>query len=485
MSGITVLSVAPEIYPLIKTGGLADVTGALAGALAAEGIAVVTLVPGYPAVTNKINAAEPVLTIPNLFGGDARVLRATAAGLDLFVLDAPHLFARPGGPYAGRDGRDWPDNPFRFAALCQIAARLALGEYPRFRPDVVHAHDWQAGLTAAYLAYDGRPRPATVITVHNLAFQGQYPAALLAPLGLPPRAFALDGVEYYGMIGFLKAALCLSDKITTVSPSYAAEICTPENGMGLDGLLRARSDALIGILNGIDEAIWNPREDAWLVAPYSIRTRARRSLNKAALQRHFGLASEPDALLFGVVSRLAWQKGVDLILANLDLIERLGGQLAVLGSGEPALEEAFRAAAKARPGCVSTILGYDERTAHMIQAGADALLVPSRFEPCGLTQLCAMRYGAVPIAARVGGLVDTIVDANEMALASSLGTGILFSPVTSGAFGAAIERARKLWDAPKVLDRIRANGMKTDVSWRRPAAAYARLFRDLARGAAR
>ena len=221
------------------------------------------------------------------------------------------------------------------------------------------------------------------------------------------------------------------------------------------------------------------------MAPYSIRTRARRSLNKAALQRHFGLASEPDALLFGVVSRLAWQKGVDLILANLDLIERLGGQLAVLGSGEPALEEAFRAAAKARPGCVSTILGYDERTAHMIQAGADALLVPSRFEPCGLTQLCAMRYGAVPIAARVGGLVDTIVDANEMALASSLGTSILFSPVTSGAFGAAIERARKLWDAPKVLDRIRANGMKTDVSWRRPAAAYARLFRDLARGAAR
>jgi starch synthase len=485
MSGITVLAVVSEIYPLIKTGGLADVAGALAGALAAEGVAVVTLVPGYPAVTSKINAAELVLTEPNLFGGGARVLRASAAGLDLFVLDAPHLFARAGGPYAGPDGRDWPDNPFRFAALCQIAARLAFGECPHFRPDVVHGHDWQAGLTAAYLAYDGRPRPATVITIHNLAFQGQYPAALLAPLALPPRAFVLDGVEYYGMIGFLKAGLALSDRITTVSPAYAAEIRTPEHGMGLDGLLRARSDSLIGIVNGIDDTIWNPRQDAWLAAPYSIETRAKRSLNKTALQKLFGLAADQDALLFGVVSRLAWQKGIDLILANLDLIEQIGGQLAVLGSGEPLLEEAFDAAAKARPARVSAMIGYDERMAHMIQAGADALLIPSRFEPCGLTQLCAMRYGAVPVAARVGGLTDTIIDANEMAIASGLGTGILFSPVMSGALGAVLERTREIWEAPKVFDRIRANGMNTDVSWRRPAAAYARLFRELAATSAR
>jgi len=480
MSEITVLAVVSEIYPLIKTGGLADVAGALAGALAAEGVAVVTLVPGYPAVMSKINAAEPVLIEPDLFGGGAQVLRANTAGLDLFVLDAPHLFARPGGPYMGPDGLDWPDNPFRFAALCQIAARLALGECPQFRPDIVHGHDWQAGLTAAYLAYDERPRPATVITIHNLAFQGQYPAALLAPLGLPPRAFVLEGVEYYGMIGFLKAGLSLSDRITTVSPAYAAEIRTPEHGMGLDGLLRARSDSLTGIVNGIDDAIWNPQQDAWLAAPYSIETRAKRGLNKTALQKLFGLAADQDKPLFGVVSRLAWQKGIDLILANLDLIEQIGGQLAVLGSGEASLEEAFRAAAKARPGRVSAMIGYDERMAHMIQASADALLIPSRFEPCGLTQLCAMRYGAVPVAARVGGLMDTIIDANEMAIASSLGTGILFSPVTSGGLGVAIERARRLWDAPKVFDRIRANGMKTDVSWRRPAAAYARLFRELA-----
>ena len=248
----------------------------------------------------------------------------------------------------------------------------------------------------------------------------------------PPRAFALEGVEYYGVIGFLKAGLSLSDRITTVSPAYAAEIRTPEHGMGLDGLLRARSDSLTGILNGIDDAVWNPQRGCLAGGTLFSRRRGRDGAKtNPLLQKHFGLAVDQKALLFGVVSRLAWQKGIDLILANLDLIERIGGQLAVLGSGDPSLEEAFRTAAKARPGRVAAIIGYDERTAHMIQAGADALLIPSRFEPCGLTQLCAMRYGAVPVAARVGGLADTIIDANEMAVAARIGTGIQFSPVTA------------------------------------------------------
>lgn len=476
---VTVLAVASEIYPLVKTGGLADVAGALPGALAAERVAVVTLVPGYPPVMSQIKAGELVLGLPDLFGAKARVLRAKAAGLELFVLDAPHLFARAGGPYAGPDGREWPDNPFRFAALSQMAAHLAHGEYPQFRPDVVHAHDWQAGLTAAYLAYDGRPRPGTVITVHNLAFQGQYPAELLAPLGLPPHAFAIDGVEYYGMIGFLKAALCLSDRITTVSPTYAAEILTPAHGMGLDGLLRTRSDVMAGIRNGIDDAIWDPATDKRIAAVYTVQSRAKRRLNKTALQKHFGLAADPDALLFGVVSRLTWQKGIDLILANLGVIERLGAELAVLGSGEAVFETAFRDAAKGAAGQVGALIGYDEDVAHMIQAGADALLIPSRFEPCGLTQLCALRYGAVPIASHVGGLADTIIDANEMALEAKQGTGLHFSPVTNEALGAALERAGRIWAEPKVWDRLRANGMRTDVSWRRPAAAYAKLFRAL------
>lgn len=476
---VTVLAVASEIYPLVKTGGLADVVGALPRALAAEGVTVVTLVPGYPSVMSQIKAGELVLDLPDLFGAKARVLRAKAAGLDLFVLDAPHLFARAGGPYAGPDGREWPDNPFRFAALSQMGARLARGEYPQFAPDIVHAHDWQAGLTAAYLAYDGGPRPGTVITVHNLAFQGKYPAELLVALGLPPHALTIDGVEYYGMIGFLKAALSLSDRITTVSPTYAAEILTPAHGMGLDGLLRARANVMTGILNGIDDDIWDPAKDKRIAAVYSVQSRVQRRVNKTALQKRLGLDADPNALLFGVVSRLTWQKGIDLILANLGVIERLGAQLVVLGSGEATFEAAFRDAAKAWPGRVGAMMGYDEDVAHLIQAGTDALLIPSRFEPCGLTQLCALRYGAVPIAARVGGLADTIIDANEMAIEAKQGTGLHFSPVTSEAFGAALKRAGKIWAEPKVWDRLRANGMRTDVSWRRPAAAYARLFREL------
>lgn len=479
MSGVTVLAVASEIYPLVKTGGLADVAGALPGALVAEGIETVTLVPGYPAVMDKIEAAEPALAASDLFGSVAKVLRARASGLDLFVLDAPHLFDRPGGPYAGPDGRDWPDNAFRFAALSLTAAQLGLGEAQGFAPDVVHAHDWQAGLAAAYLAYDGRARPATMFTLHNLAFQGKYPADLLGPLGLPPDAFAIDGVEYYGMIGFLKAALRFSDAITTVSPTYAAEIRTPEAGMGLDGLLRERADAVTGILNGIDDDVWNPETDPLIAAPYSAQAPELRRKSKAALQQRFGLAVDSEALLFGVVSRLSWQKGQDLTLANLDVLARIGAQLAVLGSGEPSLEEDFRAAALARPGQVGAIFGYDEAIAHQIQAGADALLIPSRFEPCGLTQLCALRYGALPVAARVGGLADTIIDANEMALASGLGTGVLFSPVTGEMLGATIERVGRLWANKEAWSRLIANGMKTDVSWRRPAADYARLYRGL------
>jgi starch synthase len=479
MSRLKVLSVVPEIFPLLKTGGLADVAGALPRALEAEGVHVATLVPGYPAVMAAIDRVEPVLKAPKLFGGEARVLRATACGLDLFVLDAPHLFKRPGGPYAGPDGRDWPDNAQRFAALGQTAAQIALGLAGNFRPDVVHAHDWQAGLAAAYLAYDSRPRPGTLITIHNLAFQGQFPADIFPSLGLPPQAFTIDGVEYYGMVGYLKAGLLLSDRITTVSPTYAMEIRTPEAGMGLDGLLRARSEAITGILNGIDDEVWNPETDPLIAQNYTLETLAQRRANKAELQEDFGLEIGEDALLIGVVSRLSWQKGLDLLLANLDVLPRIGAKLVLLGSGDSALEEGFLAAAVAQPGRIGAVIGYNERVAHQIQAGADALLIPSRFEPCGLTQLCAMRYGAVPIAARAGGLADTIIDANEMALAEGLGSGLLFSPVTGEMLSAALERAARLWAQPEVWARLIENGMTTDVSWRRPAAAYAKLYRDL------
>ncbi len=285
MSKITVLAVVSEIFPLVKTGGLADVAGALPTALTAEDVEVVTLVPGYPAVMRAIERAETAIGPHAAFGGHARVLRADAGGLDLFVLEAPHLFARAGGPYTAPDGTDWPDNPLRFAALARAGADLALGAASGFSPDIVHAHDWQAGLTAAYLQYDPRPIPGTVMTVHNLAFQGKYPAELLGPLGLPAAAFSIEGVEYFGAISFLKAGLAYSDRITTVSPTYAAEIRTPDYGMGLDGLLRARGMAVSGILNGIDEDIWDPCVDELIAEPFSVATLANRPVNKAFLQQ--------------------------------------------------------------------------------------------------------------------------------------------------------------------------------------------------------
>jgi starch synthase len=475
MSPIQVLAVASEMFPLVKTGGLADVAGALPLALAAEGVETTTLLPGYPAVLAALEDAEAVHQDAALFGGPARLLRGQAAGLDLLVLDAPHLFDRPGNPYTQPGGADWPDNAARFGALGNIAAFVARGGVAGFAPDVLHCHDWQAGLAMAYLNFSTGRRPGTVMTVHNLAFQGLFPAGQLGALGLPGEAFGVDGVEFYGMIGFLKAGLALADRITTVSPTYAAEIQTPENGFGLDGLLRARAGVLNGILNGIDDIVWNPAADALITAPFSAA--AGRTRNKAAVQTRFGLAAAPERLLLGVISRLTWQKGLDLLLEAMDEVIAMGAQLVVLGTGEPPLESGFRAAATANPGLVGCVIGYDEGLAHQMQAGIDALLVPSRFEPCGLTQLCALRYGALPVVARVGGLADTVIDANEAALAAGAGTGVQF-PV--GALRPALRRTAALWAQPEVWKNLQGNAMHADVSWRRPAAQYAALYRGLA-----
>ena len=484
MTPLRVLSVASEVYPLVKTGGLADVAGALPGALAREGVAVRTLVPGYPAVLTALDAAETAHEWVDLFGGPARLLAGKAAGLGLFAIEAPHLYARAGDPYRGPDGRDWPDNGLRFAALGLAAAEIGQGVVPGFRPDIVHAHDWQAGLAPAYLAYGEAHRPGTVMTVHNLAFQGQFPPDLLPRLGLAPRAWAVDGVEYYGTIGYLKAGLQLADRITTVSPTYAIEIRTPEAGMGLDGLLRARASVLCGILNGIDEEVWNPATDANLASTFDVAHPEARPRNKAVLQARLGLARAPDALLFGVVTRLAWQKGMDLLLQAIPFLVARGAQLALLGSGERELEHGFAATAAAHPGRVSVRMGYDEALAHLIQGGADSVLVPSRFEPCGLTQLCALRYGALPVVARVGGLADTVIDANEVALAAGVATGIQFAPVTREALEAAIERAAALWADNAGWRGAQLRAMTTDVGWARPARHYAALYRALAAGVA-
>jgi starch synthase len=480
MTAVDVLSVASEIYPLVKTGGLADVVGALPKALAAEGVRMRTLIPGYPDVMLALREAAEVHAFGDLPGGPARLLAARVAGLDLLVLDAPKLYARSGNPYTGTDGKDWPDNALRFGALAAAAAGIARGAVAAFRPNVVHGHDWQAGLVPAYLRYSGDgPRAASIMTVHNLAFQGQFPRELLPALRLPAESLSVEGIEYYGSIGFLKGGLALADRITTVSPTYAWEIRTPEGGMGLDGVLRQRADVLSGIINGIDIDVWDPARDPHLRQPFDVKRIALRAANKAALQERLGLAVNPGAFLFGVVSRLTWQKGLDLLPEVLPALDASGAQLALLGAGDPALEKRFADAASKRPGRMAAVIGYDEALAHQIQAGIDALLMPSRFEPCGLTQLCALRYGAVPVVARVGGLVDTVVDANEMALAAGAGTGVQFAPVTAEQLLFAVQRVGALARDRAQWRRIQHRAMTTDVGWTRPARRYAALYREL------
>jgi starch synthase len=426
-------------------------------------------------VLARLESAEPVHADDHFFGGPARLLRGQAANLDLLVLDAPHLFDRPGNPYSGPNSADWPDNALRFAALSCMAAILATDARIGPLPDILHAHDWQAGLAMAYLDGAAR-RPATLLTVHNLAFQGNFPASLLPSLGLPANAFRIEGAEFHGMVGYLKAGLALADAITTVSPTYAAEIQTPEFGMGFDGLLRHRSKNLHGILNGIDDATWNPATDSLIASKFDMDHLAGRPINKAALQTQYGLERDPDALLLGVISRLSWQKGLDMLLPALDTLASLSAQLVILGAGEPDLEHQFRAAATAHPGRIACFIGYDEARAHQLQAGIDAILIPSRFEPCGLTQLCALRYGALPIVARTGGLADTVIDANAAAVAANTGTGLQFS---SGHFPQALHRTAALWSSPATWSRLQRNAMQTDVSWRRPAAQYAALYKSL------
>ncbi|SDB12073.1 starch synthase [Belnapia rosea] len=473
---LRVLAVASECFPMVKTGGLADVVGALPGALAGEGIGVTTLLPGYPAVLAALQATETARDWPDFFGGPARLLRGQAAGLDLLVLDAPHLFARPGNPYLGSDGRDWADNPIRFAALGAAAATAAEGF------DALHAHDWQAGLAGAYLRLNLRGATPLVFTIHNLAFQGQYPASLFPRLGLPAAAFAMEGVEYFGEVGFLKSGLFYADRITTVSPTYAAEIRTAQGGMGLDGLLRSRGAMVSGILNGLDTAEWDPAADPHLAARFSAANPAPRAANKAALQARFGLAEQAGAPLFLFVGRLAWQKGIDLVLDALSALLAEGGQLAILGTGDRALEARCLEAAAAHPGRVGTVIGFDEGLARLGYGGADAVLVPSRFEPCGLAQLCALRYGAPPVVARVGGLADTVIDANEAALAAGAATGVQFAPPSAEALAAALHRTAALYrDAPGWA-RMQRNALQADVSWARSARRYAALFRSLVHG---
>ncbi len=479
-ASLNVLSVASEVFPLVKTGGLADVAGALPAALAPHGVAMRTLLPGYPAVLDAIDEGAAVADWPDFFGGPARVVAARHGALDLYVLDAPHRYARPGNPYVDGDGRDWPDNAERFAALAAAAARIATGEtVDGYVADVVHAHDWQAALAPLYLRHGDRPAPASVLTIHNLAFQGRFGGDVFDRLALPPAAFAADALEYYGDVGFLKAGILLADAVTTVSPTYAREIRTAAGGMGLDPLLRWRGDAVSGIVNGIDTDVWNPATDAALDARYDVDRLAARVTDKRALERAFDIAAD-DGPLVCMITRLTEQKGIDLVVEAVDAIVALGVRLVVLGSGDRRFEEALADASRRLPGRVGVRIAYDDALSHRMQAGADAILIPSRFEPCGLTQLYGLRYGCVPVVARVGGLADTIVDANDAATRAGVATGFQFDALTADGIVAAVGRMvdayRDRDDRWRALQRA---GMRADVGWSRSAADYAALYRRL------
>ncbi len=477
-----VLSVASEVYPLVKTGGLADVAGALPLALKGHGVSVKTLIPGYPAVLSAVKDAKRVLSFDSLLGGKAEVLEVEHQGLDLLILHSPTFFDRPGGPYADATGKDHFDNWRRFAALSKAGALIAqkgLSDgMTGWRPDVVHVHDWQAAMVPAYMRYAAEPEVPTLITIHNIAFQGQFGADIFPYLELPAHAFGIDGVEYFGGVGYLKAGLQTSWAISTVSPSYAEEILTPEFGMGLEGLLSLRHSDLHGIVNGIDDDVWDPAADPAVKVNYTASTLKTRAGNKRAVAERFGL-TKSDGPLFCVISRLTWQKGMDLLAEAVDDLVHLGGRLAVLGSGDRALENAFHAAAARHPGSVSVLSIYDEPLSHLMQAGSDAIIIPSRFEPCGLTQLYGLRYGCVPVVARTGGLNDTVIDASHAALATKAATGISFGPVTAANLRRALRRTVRLYHDPKVWTQLQKQGMKSDVSWGKSAGLYAALYSDL------
>ncbi|SDX85463.1 glycogen synthase GlgA [Citreimonas salinaria] len=470
-----VLSVASECVPFIKTGGLADVVGALPDALARHGVEMRVLLPGYDAVLEIVGDGQTIAEEDDLFGGRGRVFFTQAKGVGLYVLDAPHLFRRNGSPYLDADGRDWSDNPERFAALSWMGARLVAQGAGGWRADVLHGHDWQAGLAPLYLRRAFRVEVPSVITVHNVAFHGSAPADRLDGLRLDRADFNPEGIEFWGQINPLKAGLVFSDRITTVSPTYARELTRPEFGAGLDGVIRVRADRLCGILNGIDTDTWDPKNDLALVEPYS--DPAGKSANKVALRAEFGLP-ESDGPLCIVVSRMTQQKGLDLLLNSLSTLIGCGGQLAVLGSGDTALESAWQRAAAENP-AVAVRIGYDEALSHRMMAGADAILVPSRFEPCGLTQLYALRYGTIPVVALTGGLADTVIPANPAALAANAATGIQFHPVGAQTLNLAILDLCALYADTRIWDQMRRNAMAQPVGWERSARAYADLYADM------
>ncbi len=470
-----VLHVASEVYPLIKTGGLADVVAALPPALAELGADVRLLLPGLPAVLDAVQSPRLVLQIGACFGAmrvSLLLARMPGSQLPVYIVDAPYLYRRAGSPYQSSDGREWPDNLQRFGLLGWVAAHLAAGDADlKWQPDVLHAHDWHAALACAFMAENRHHRARSVFTVHNLAFQGLFALDDWPLLGIRSHLLSSAGLEYHGQLSFMKAGLKYADRITTVSPRYAREIATAEFGCGLDGVIRGRGAAVLGILNGIDEAVWNPASDPAIAARYDAERLQGKLACRLDLQQAAGLAPDGQALLISLVSRLTSQKGLDLVLAALPALVGQGVQLAVQGTGDAAFETALQAAARAHPGRVAVHIGYDEARAHRMIAGADVVAVPSRFEPCGLTQLYGLRYGTLPLVREVGGLADTVDDGQ---------TGFVFAQATPQALQACVQRAVQARADASAWQTMLQRAMARPLGWAGPARQYMTLYQQLA-----
>lgn len=483
MKGLRILLAASEAYPLAKTGGLGDYVFALAKALTRLGCDVRVLIPGYRDALARLSGRASSFDLAGNPGfDDAQLVQGRLPGTSVraWLLDCPRLFDRNGGPYAGSDGEPFTDNAERFAVFARAIRVLAQNQGPiDWQPDVVHLHDWQTAPAAALLALEPT-RPASVLTIHNLAFRGLFGAEALALLGLPADQFVPDQLEFWGQASFLKAGIRYADRVTTVSGTYAREILQPEFGCGLDGMLRARTDGVLGIRNGIDDEEWNPETDPLLPSGYGSHDLRGKTICKEALRQRFNLPASKGAPVLGYLCRLTDQKMADVVLESLPGLAARGTQVVVMGQGDPATEARFQAAAGALGGSVGLIAGYDEPTAHLLLAGSDILLAPARFEPCGLTQMYAMRYGTVPVASRVGGLAETVVDLPVDAAKAADATGFLFAGETAQDLLAAVDRALGYLRQPFAWRRLMTNGMRSDFSWDAPATRYAALYQEIA-----
>jgi len=473
-----ILFATSEVYPLIKTGGLADVAASLPRALTRLGYDVKIILPAYNSVLEKAAATGVKQVAQFTIDGEPVVIRQTrlpGSKVTAWLVDIPEFSERVGNPYCGIDGNDWPDNHKRFSIFCKAIETIALNQANlNWQPDIVHCNDWQTGLVPALLSLHPH-HIATVFTIHNLAYRGLFSQQAFAELNLPPAFWHHERLEFYAQLSFIKGGIAFADYVTTVSPSYAREIQKPEFGCGLDGLLRYRSESLAGILNGIDIDEWNPASDPYLTANYNRRTLGNKCKNKAALQERMGLTVKSDVPLLGFIGRLVDQKGVDLILSQMPRIVEGNYQVVILGSGFAHYEQRLLEIAQQHPQKVAVHIGYDEALAHQIEAGSDIFLMPSIFEPCGLNQMYSLRYGTLPVVHAVGGLRDTVFELPFDKI-DSLANGFVFHNADGRELFAAIERAATAFQQENVWKKLQVNAMTQDFSWEQSAKHYAEIY---------